>query len=97
MRCARASTGGADGAGAYFGEPPALERGEPGGYIYLIKCHGRLPHYKIGITKNPMDRINDICHSLAYVCELLHIKRSIYYSSMERTLHAELIERGKHV
>jgi T5orf172 domain len=53
----------------YRGWPPR----DRGGYVYLVRCNGNPPRYKVGRTLNPSERFATIRNQNAYECDALAI------------------------
>lgn len=65
------------------------------GYIYLIL--GPQGHYKIGLSKTPLKRIERLEVKLPFPIEPIHIFKTNWMRGAERELHQKYTDEGKHV
>lgn len=66
-------------------------KGKPG-YVYLLReING--PHYKIGLTQNPQQRLKALSNTLPYLVEFDVLIRTPHTLELERELHEKFADK----
>lgn len=68
-------------------------RREKEGYVYLIRAIEPQSHYKIGLSKNPVTRIESLDVILPYPVEVIHLIKTDNMRGLEKSLHKQFEDK----